>query len=74
MIIRDNSEAWIVEKGVGCLSLDFYEGRRILIYSPGLFAGVGSKIILSDRDQQCKIWDAEYLGIELDLTPIYRPL
>jgi hypothetical protein len=64
MIIRDNGETWILEKGVGCLSLDFYEGKQILIYSPGLFAGIGSKIILPDRDQQCKIWDAEYLGIE----------
>ncbi|MFC2032071.1 hypothetical protein ACFLUS_01680 [Chloroflexota bacterium] len=64
MIIRENGEAWVLEKGVGCLSLDSYEGRRILIYSPRLFAGVGSKIILPDRDQQCRIWDAEFLGIK----------
>ena len=64
LIFRENGEAWILEKGVGCLSLDFYEGRRILIYSPGLFAGVGSKIILPDPDQLCKIWNAEFLGIK----------
>lgn len=63
LIFRENGEAWILEKGVGCLSLDFYEGRSILVYSPGLFAGVGSKIILPDRDQECRIWNAEFLGI-----------
>ena len=62
--MRENGEAWILSKGIGCLSLDFYEGRGILIYSPGLFAGVGSKIILPYRDQQCSIWDAESLGIQ----------
>ena len=64
LITRKNNEAWILEKGIGCLSLDFYEGQHILIYSPGLFAGVGSKIILPDRDQICIIWDAEFLGME----------
>ncbi|MBA7629659.1 hypothetical protein ES703_37162 [subsurface metagenome] len=64
LITRKNNEAWILEKGIGCLSLDFYEGQHILIYSPGLFAGVGSKIILPDRDQICIIWDAEFLGTE----------
>jgi len=62
VIVRKNAEAWILEKGVGCLSLDFYEGRSILLYSPGLFAGVGSSVILPDRNQQCRIWNSEHLG------------
>ncbi len=63
LIFKANGEAWILEKGIGCLSLDFYEGRSILIYSPGLFAGVGSKIMLPDNDQECRIWSNEFLGI-----------
>lgn len=63
IMIRGNGEAWVIEKGIGCLGLDLYEGRQILIESPGLFAGVGSNIILPECDQQCLIWDSECLGL-----------
>jgi len=61
IISRSNGQKWILEKGIGCLSLDFYEGRFVYIYSPGLFAGIGSKIFILERDQECRIWNSEFL-------------
>ncbi len=63
LITRSNGEGWILEKGIGLLSLGLYEGRQVLIYSPGLFAGIGSKIILPERDQECQIWNSEFLSL-----------
>ena len=57
IITRANGEVWLLEYGVGCLSLWLLEGRQVIISSPGLFAGVGSQIIIPDRDQSCRIWD-----------------
>jgi hypothetical protein len=62
IVIRANGEAWLIEYGVGCISMWRYEGHNILIYSPGLFAGIGSRIILPDQGQDCRIWYREYLG------------
>jgi hypothetical protein len=62
IIVRSNGEAYQIEKGVGCLSFWRYEGKRVLISSPGLFLGVGSELILPDAGQKCRIWDSESLG------------
>jgi len=62
IIVRANGEAYLIEKGIGCLSFWRYEGKRVLIVSPGLFLGVGSKLVLPDADQQCRIWDSKTLG------------
>ena len=62
VIVRKNGEVWILQRGIGCLSLDSFEGRSIVVYSPGLFAGVGSSVILPGRNQECRIWDSERLG------------
>ncbi len=59
IIQRQNGEQWLIEKGVGALSFWRFEGKQILIYSPGLFCGVGSKLILSDVGQETRIWSAE---------------
>lgn len=61
LIVRRNGEVYLIEKGVGCLSLWLFEGKTVLVYSPGTFAGVGSRVLIPDRGQECRIWDSEYL-------------
>jgi hypothetical protein len=61
IISRRYGELWLLDYGVGCLSLSYSEGRSVLVYSPGLFAGIGSRIIIPDRDQSCRVWSAERL-------------
>lgn len=62
IVIRKNKQAYLIEKGVGCLSLWRYEGKSALITYPGLFLGVGTELILPDEGQQCRVWDFKALG------------
>jgi hypothetical protein len=62
IIERANGERWLIEKGVGALSFWQCEGRKVVVYSPGIFCGVGSKLILPDLDQEARIWSAERLS------------
>ncbi len=62
IIVRSNGNAYNIEKGVGCLSFWRYEGKQVLITSPGMFLGIGSELILPDDNQKCRIWDAKELG------------
>lgn len=59
ILIRSDGTTYLIEKGVGCLSLWRYEGKQVLIDSPGLFLGVGSRLLIPDADQECRIWSAE---------------
>ena len=61
IIERSNGERWLIEKGVGAISFWRFEGKKILIYSPNLFCGIGSKIILPEVSQEARIWDAEQI-------------
>ncbi len=62
IIIRENGDIYLIEKGVGCLSLWRYEGKIVLVYSPGLFLGIGSKLLIPELGQECRVWSSEYLG------------
>ncbi len=61
IIERRNGERWLIEKGVGALSFWRFEGKQVIINSPGMFCGVGSHVILPDLDQQARIWKAEQI-------------
>jgi hypothetical protein len=61
IVQRRNGDQYLIEKGIGCLSLFRYEGKIVVINSPGLFAGIGSHLIIPDRDQRCRIWDSDFL-------------
>ncbi len=62
LIRRRNGELWLLQYGVGCLSLSIaLPGKTVYIYSPGLFAGIGSKILIPDRSQDCRIWNSQRL-------------
>lgn len=62
IIVRSNGDAYQIEKGAGCPSFWRYEGRHVLVSSPGLFLGAGSKLILPDDNQECRIWDSKEIG------------
>ncbi len=62
IIQRLNGERWMIEKGVGAISFWRYEGKKVLIESPGLFAGVGSRVILPNDAQEARIWNVERLS------------
>jgi hypothetical protein len=59
IIQRRNGEVWLLEYGVGVISLWRYEGQAVLIKFPGMFGGVGGEIILADDDETATIWNAE---------------
>jgi len=62
IIVRSNGNAYQIEKGVGCISFWRYEGKKVLISSPGLFLGIGSELILPNDNQKCRIWDSKEIG------------
>jgi hypothetical protein len=61
IIVRSNGAMYLIEKGVGCLSLWRYEGKRVVIDSPGLFLGVGSKLLIPELGQECRIWSSKQI-------------
>lgn len=64
-IIATNSKGttFLVEYGMGCLSMWNYEGRSIDIDVGGAFLnGIGDRIYLFDSGDDCKVWDAEKLS------------
>ena len=61
IIQRRNGEQYLIEKGIGCLGLSRYVGRTVYVYSPGFFAGIGSKLILPNDEGECRIWDSSEL-------------
>ena len=62
IIERKNGEQYLIEYGVGVISIWRYEGKAVLIQSPGIFLGIGSSIILPNDDQKARIWDSKLLG------------
>jgi hypothetical protein len=62
IIQRRNGDQYLIEYGVGVISIWRYEGKAVLIHSPGIFLGVGSSIILPDDDQKARIWDSKLLS------------
>jgi hypothetical protein len=68
IVVRANGEMYLIEKGVGCLSLWRYQGKRVYVNSPGLFLGVGSNLLIPDDSQECRIWNSESLGKESTLS------
>ena len=52
---------YLVEYGIGCLSMWRYEGKYIYI-EQGLFLdGISDTIHLLDSDDECRVWNAEQL-------------
>lgn len=61
IVVRSNEQTYHLEKGAGCFSLTRYEGKKVLITSPGLFLGVGTELILPDENQKCRVWESSEL-------------
>ncbi len=63
IVFRADGEEWLLDYGVGCIELDLYEGRSVLVTSPSVFfAGIGSHIVIPDADESCIIWDSTQIG------------
>ena len=58
VVVRKDGSAYLAEKGMGCLSVSQYQGRQVVIDSPGRFLGVGSRLLLPNAEQDCQIWQA----------------
>lgn len=61
VVVRNNQEVYMIQKGLGCLSLSIHESKFIIVYFPGLFGGFNGKIILPDNNEECNIWNAKKL-------------
>jgi len=66
-IIEDaHGSKYLIEYGIGCLSLWRYEGsiaKKLYIDIGGSFLdGIGDTLYLLDTDDKCKIWDAKQLS------------
>jgi len=71
IIERSNGDMYLIEYGVGVLSLWRYEDKYAYIDSPGLFAGTGSTIVLPDIDQEAHIWNCEEMNGNNASLPTY---
>jgi len=61
IIQRQSGIQYKIVYGVGVIGLPRYINKYIYINSPGIFAGVGSEIVLPDTDQKARIWSSEIL-------------
>lgn len=68
IVERANGDSYLLELGVGCLSVWRYEGGEVLIRHSGLFDGVGTELLLPDDDEQCTIWESD----EIERAPTWR--
>lgn len=61
VVIRSTGEAYHIHRGPGCTSLENHIGKTALIFSPGPFAGVGSRLVIQDAGEDCRILSANPL-------------
>jgi len=57
IIIRLNGAVYLIDKGIGCLSLWRYEGRRVIIDSPGIFSWY--RLTTRDSERRSRMSDLE---------------
>lgn len=63
IIVEDSyGDQYLVEYGIGCLSMWRYESKYIYIDIGGAFLdGIGDTIYLFDSDDDCRVWDVDEL-------------
>lgn len=66
-IVRSNGMTYLVEKGLGCVSLAQHQGREIIVESPARFLGVAARLIIPDIGQDCPVIKAQ------EVTPAKQP-
>jgi len=68
IVVDSYGSEYLVEYGIGCLSMWRHEGKIIYIDIGGIFLdGIGDTIYLFDSDDDCRVWDADLVGS----TPSY---
>jgi len=59
-IISDKyGDKYMIEYGIGCLSIWRYEDDYVYIEKGSFIDGIGDTIYLPDEDGDCRVWDAE---------------
>lgn len=70
IIVTRKGDIYLIEKGTGCSSLWRYEGKTVLVDSPGVFLGTGSMVLIPELGQRCRIRSSEHLGSSgLSMSP-----
>ncbi len=64
VIVRGDGEVYRVNFGIGCLSMSMHRGGTVVVVSPGLFAGIGSTIVIPDTNETCTIWSSDRVTAE----------
>lgn len=71
IVVDKYGTKYLVEYGIGCLSMWRYEGKNIDIDIGGSFLdGIGDRIYLFDSNDDCKVWDADELS-SISNSPTY---
>jgi hypothetical protein len=55
VIVRTTGATYLIEKSGGCLSLPEFEARRVVIDSSARFLDSGSRLLIPELDQSCRI-------------------
>ncbi|MGE5835540.1 MAG: hypothetical protein ACM4AI_13740 [Acidobacteriota bacterium] len=55
VVVRSNGATYFIEKSGGCQSLSEFAARRVVIDSSARFLDAGSKLLLPEVDQSCRI-------------------
>jgi len=61
VIVRSNGATYVIEKRGGCQSLPEFAARRVVIDSSARFLDAGSKLLLPEVDQSCRILSSRSL-------------
>jgi hypothetical protein len=64
VVIRSDGAAYLIKKGAGCPSLRRYEGKQVVLSGPVLFPSAGSRLIIPEIDQECRIFSSTPLRSE----------
>jgi hypothetical protein len=58
IVIRSDGAAYLIKKGAGCPSLRRYEGKQVVLSGPALFPSAGSRLIIPELGQECRIFNS----------------
>jgi hypothetical protein len=58
VVSRSSGATYRLNTAAGCMSLWRYEGKQVVVTSPVTFAGAGSKVVIPDVNQECRVWSS----------------
>lgn len=73
IVARSSGAQHLLELGIGCLGISRWEGRTAYVHSSGLFAGVGSRLVVPENGWDCPIWDSSSVSFRSGAPPTTSP-